>query len=114
MGVTPDTNDLHIRSNINRAQYGIFLYTIYGIPFGPGAEPFERWFNMALNSCQYGGPFLNLCFGRGVRDMLLMGVYVVSRNSSEYVVLKKSSHVSAEKVGVPDVESENRCLEKRL
>ena len=112
--MTPDTNDLQIRSNINRAQYGIFLYTIYGIPFGPGAEPFERCFNMDLNSCQDGGPFLNLCFGRGGRDMLLRGVYVISRNSSEYIVLKKSSHVSAEKVGFPDEESENRFLEKRL
>ena len=93
-----------MRSKINRARYGICVYTIYGIPFGPGAEPFERGFNMVLNSCQDGGPFLKLCFGRGGRDMLLSGVYEVSRNSSEYVVLKKSSHVSAE----------NRCLEKRL
>ena len=83
------------------------------MPFGPGAEPFDRFFSILLNSDQDGGPVLKgVCGGEG-RGIPFGGWYVVSRNSSEYVFLKKSSHVFALNVGEPDVVSEKIVLAKR-
>ena len=87
-GVMPVVKHLQMSVCKVLAQKGTFLYTMYGNPFGPGAEPFDRCFNMSKNSCQDGGPDLNVCVGVVGRDICLGGVYLVSRNSSEYVVLK--------------------------
>ena len=48
------------------------------------------------------------------RDIFLGGVYLVSRNSSEYVFMKKSSHVYDENVGVLDLESEKSFFRKAI
>ena len=98
---------------MNLAQKGTFLYTKYGIPLGPGADPFDRFFSILLNSHHEGGPVLKRVWRVGDRGIPLRGWYVVSRYSSEYVVLKNDSQVAESNVGEPDVESEKTVLAKR-
>ena len=71
VGVVPDVKHLHMILYIVLAQKGIFLYTMYGNPFGPGAEPFDLRFNISENSCQDGGPVLKVCVGGFGRDIFL-------------------------------------------
>ena len=68
---------------MKRAQKGIFLYTKYGMPLGPGADPFDRLLSIDLNYIHDSGPVLNGTLGGGGRGNPSGGRYVVSRNSSE-------------------------------